>query len=689
MMKGDFTVEKKTETGKYCPFMKIVCCREKCEGYDVKRRECSLLVEKRNRYQGIKKQNVFLKVVSLFLVCSLVTIGTFVFFKMREFENSQSCNSDSIENAQDGGMDDNDNAQLSPDENEYVATDEYAVALVDDYFENSRMTRYSAATVSAITVYANEKGVLEFGTVEIESPWTTASSTEKQTHLVEKGKNVISLKTPLSVALDETLFLGGGETNVQLKAFKEEKRSIGKTALLTDGKLSSAFTETKYALDIEVEMSFLDNSKKDVFPSVETQFGDFTEKSTVVLSSAPFVYRSLTLFECSTITKIGVPVLTLADSEKENVFTVHVVEYTEPFTKLKTVSTHRLFIPANTYASETVNCWHYFSVNIPVAENQTLAFSDTADTVYWGFSTSSLYEQYRYYYTSSGGVQPSSALTNGIYFDIEIEKNQTFSLETLAEQKQFVNEWLLLQTKKLSVMGDSISTYKGYSNDSTNTNSSIGKNAVFYTGTNIINSVSDTWWKEVGLDVLVNNSWSGSRVSTTNGTAGAGCMTRTYNLHDNTGSNIGEMPDIIAVYLGINDYNKKTPLGAFKELSEIYDEKSGSYIGKTEEFASAYAIMIHKIKNTYPNSEIFCFTLNPSTRRTDRELLEEFNDTIRYVAEYFDCGIVDLYKASGFTWENCKIFTGDGIHPNDTGMEMIASCFQRALIAHQIEKKEK
>ena len=81
--------------------------------------------------------------------------------------------------------------------------------------------------------------------------------------------------------------------------------------------------------------------------------------------------------------------------------------------------------------------------------------------------------------------------------------------------------------KYLSVLGDSISTFKNYVP---------AENSVFYDGNKHgITDASKTWWgitmDELGMQLCVNNSWSGSRVTTTNGTAGAGCMDRCQNLH--------------------------------------------------------------------------------------------------------------------------------------------------------------
>ena len=91
---------------------------------------------------------------------------------------------------------------------------------------------------------------------------------------------------------------------------------------------------------------------------------------------------------------------------------------------------------------------------------------------------------------------------------------------------------------------------------------------------------------ELGMQLCVNNSWSGSRVTTTNGTAGAGCMDRCQNLHTSA-----HEPDIIVVYMGINDFNRGIPLGTYDGKSSIPSE--------TATFREAYGIMLDKILTRY------------------------------------------------------------------------------------------
>lgn len=121
----------------------------------------------------------------------------------------------------------------------------------------------------------------------------------------------------------------------------------------------------------------------------------------------------------------------------------------------------------------------------------------------------------------------------------------------------------------LSVIGDSISTYEGVSNNKTYNPLYLSTTEATF-GTYYGNpertdydqhsqvTQADTWWQQtadtLGMSLLVNNSWSGSFVikdpALGNNTEypAAAYKNRCVNLHIGT-----KKPDVIAVYLGTND----------------------------------------------------------------------------------------------------------------------------------------
>ena len=240
-------------------------------------------------------------------------------------------------------------------------------------------------------------------------------------------------------------------------------------------------------------------------------------------------------------------------------------------------------------------------------------------------------------------------------------------------KKETVRIEKTLSGKYISFMGDSITTYRGVSN-SKNYNSTIGNNAVFYPMGTVQNG-NLTWWKKavdnLDLELCVNNSWSGSCVTGTD--SSSACMIRAQNLH-NDKKNI--YPDIIVIYMGINDYNGRATLGNFLGVNSIYNETSKKYIGDSNIFAHAYAMMVHKIKIAYPNADIYLCTLE-QYNTTDIPL---WNNVIKEIAGVFDCNIVDFYNDTPINATNLATYTIDGsLHPNEAGFTEMYKCLRASL----------
>ncbi len=269
-----------------------------------------------------------------------------------------------------------------------------------------------------------------------------------------------------------------------------------------------------------------------------------------------------------------------------------------------------------------------------------------------------------------------------------------------------VNVLAFLDGKYVSVLGDSISTFNGYSNDAT-VNSTIGGNGHRYdAGTAdtkpgsycLLESVDDTWWMHFvnrsGMKLLVNNSWAGSQVfggQTSDGRKiPAAYLERCINLHDNTidnnPGNVPINPDVIFVYLGINDYNfnrNNVGSGAVDYAKLVSSE--GTYVTPTT-FGEAYGILLHKMQNAYPDTQIFAMTLLPENLYSvDMTAWVQHNAYIRAAAEYYDVPLVDLAENCAITWENYSGYMIDKIHPTTAGMELISDCIETELLAYYKE----
>lgn len=245
-----------------------------------------------------------------------------------------------------------------------------------------------------------------------------------------------------------------------------------------------------------------------------------------------------------------------------------------------------------------------------------------------------------------------------------------------------------LKNKKISILGDSISTFKGVSNN-TEHNSTIGLNWNYYPISTSGVDLDATWWKQtiknLKLQLVVNNSWSGSCIHKKlydNGTVGA-YVDRCVQLHND---HTGVEPDIIAVYLGTNDYDKKQELGTAEGINYgKLIEKADKNI-EPDNAVEAYVIMLYKSMMRYPNADFYCFTLLPRENLGDSDPrpanLEGLNASIAAVAEHFGATVVDLYNDTGINADNFKhyITDGEGLHPGPFGMDAITDCFTSALL---------
>jgi len=231
----------------------------------------------------------------------------------------------------------------------------------------------------------------------------------------------------------------------------------------------------------------------------------------------------------------------------------------------------------------------------------------------------------------------------------------------------------VLSGKKISILGDSISTYEGVSNNASY-NKTIGLNNRYYaTGTGKALPTQDlTYWQRVidkyGMELCVNNSTGGGKVAAdvekNDGFQRLSGIKRSTELHNNA----GQEPDIIVVYLGTND---------------LEDNDSVS-------FRSAYKKMLDNILERYENAELFCFTLLPGREyQTYETRVDAYNDQIKKVVKGYEerVTLVDMYTESGIAWNNLSLYTCDykaetkyGLHPDKDGMALIAKVLERALL---------
>lgn len=234
--------------------------------------------------------------------------------------------------------------------------------------------------------------------------------------------------------------------------------------------------------------------------------------------------------------------------------------------------------------------------------------------------------------------------------------------------------------KQFSILGDSISTLIGYNPKGYN---------VFYDSENCersgVKEMQDTWWGKVidffGGELLVNNSWSGSRVTRLPNNENlfpSGCSDeRTGSLHINS-----IKPDVIIVYLGTNDW-------AFGADTCCIDNVLGDDFHCIS-FDFAYSKMLFKIRANYPDAEIWCCTLNTTFMSSNPSFnfpyeyggthIEKYNQIIKDTAETHKCKVIDLYSY------HIPYDSIDGSHPNTDGMNTLATLMIREIGGKEVKQ---
>ena len=108
----------------------------------------------------------------------------------------------------------------------------------------------------------------------------------------------------------------------------------------------------------------------------------------------------------------------------------------------------------------------------------------------------------------------------------------------------------------------------------------------------------------------------------------------------------GKTPDVILIYMGVNDWAQGAPIGNFDNNASIPAEGN-----LTNNFSGAYALMLKKLRTLYPLARVFCCTIPSNTRRGDTPPfiggdatipLQTYNDTIVNVAHIMGCDVIDL-----------------------------------------------
>ena len=199
------------------------------------------------------------------------------------------------------------------------------------------------------------------------------------------------------------------------------------------------------------------------------------------------------------------------------------------------------------------------------------------------------------------------------------------------------------QTKKVSILGDSYSTFDGVNPP--------GYAPFYPDANNDVKEVSQTWWslynEAMGYTLEVNDSWGGTTICNTGyfkrNSGNSSFNSRLWKLGD---------PDIIFVFGGTNDAWANSPVGEYK-YSHITKEDCNY-------FRPALAYMLDALDRLYPDATVYAIL--------NSELREEINESFREVCKHFSVQLIELHdieKQNG--------------HPSINGMKAICDQLVEAI----------
>lgn len=199
------------------------------------------------------------------------------------------------------------------------------------------------------------------------------------------------------------------------------------------------------------------------------------------------------------------------------------------------------------------------------------------------------------------------------------------------------------QTKKVSILGDSYSTFKDYNPE--------GYAPFYPDANNDVKEVDQTWWslyiKAMGYELEENNSWGGTTI----------CNTGYFGMdvtHSSFYSRLGMLgdPDIIFLFGGTNDAWSNAPIGEY-QYSDWTDESCKAY-------RPALARLLVGLAEKYPDAVVYAIL--------NSELREEINESTREICAHYGVLLIELYdieKQNG--------------HPSIKGMQSISDQLQAAI----------
>ena len=268
-----------------------------------------------------------------------------------------------------------------------------------------------------------------------------------------------------------------------------------------------------------------------------------------------------------------------------------------------------------------------------------------------------------------------------------------------------------LEDKYISFTGDSITTFANFVTTQAGypVGNTAGDNAYYYPASGkVINNVDATWWgilaRDNRMQILRNDAWSGSRVSSTTGSTDTKCLCgteRRYYLRNTYEPTVATtypfgIPEIVVNMIGTNDLSGNVELG---------EEMFKGVVGAEDEYKtilSAYSLMCRRFAAEYNKNgaKVVHFIIPRgsdwgyanSNGVTIADLSLAFERIAKAWGQYF----IPLSYFTGFNpaqykkntcptasvhrnFRGTEFSNADGLHPNVVGMEILADGVDRFL----------
>ena len=236
--------------------------------------------------------------------------------------------------------------------------------------------------------------------------------------------------------------------------------------------------------------------------------------------------------------------------------------------------------------------------------------------------------------------------------------NSTWVVYNYASEAEYNYLYSLFHGKRISVMGDSISTIKDKTPDD---------NALYYDNTTSAKTMTfeRNYWGDIitrfGAVEGIDEAWSGSTIGSRSYSMAD--KSRIDNL-DNNGT-----PDVILYYGGSNP---DSSVGTFDPNADY--AKTVDWAKSYSDTASAYAASLQRMKETYPDAEIIAIIPYYEQNNIPKQA-----EVIEQIAKHYDITTIDLRELRNQE----GISPNNALHPNMDGHSQIAAYICQQLYAQQ------